>query len=382
MRHPFDGIIIPEMDSQAPPPGEPAETLGRSGTSPSRRSVLRWLLALPASVVGLAFAGRATAADQPGLKPPPDPIPPKPTPHRIYFIVPKDAKTFDARRRKELGIMGKYLDGWPGRKEFERTEGFSAWLTPAEAAKIASQPDVLKVHQLQPEDVVVVGRPRKGFITLRVALTPNNWPVGPDQGTYLSTRALTDEWSKQFARFRNVKVTSLPATSDVFISFSGVIRKEVITALKANPQVSYMEWVAAATTFAMGEEGDRPQPTTLALGEEGGRVTTQALGEEGGYPPTTQRLGEEGGYPPTTQRFGEEGDYPPTTHRFGEEGSYPPTTQRLGEEGGVQPTTLAIGEEGGPRPTTLAVGEEGGIRPPGRPSPPGQVTTQALGEEG
>lgn len=35
--------------------------------------------------------------------------------------------------------------------------------------------------------------------------------------------------------------------------------------------------------------------TTLALGEEGGEVTTLALGEEGGGVVTTQALGEEGG---------------------------------------------------------------------------------------
>jgi hypothetical protein len=54
------------------------------------------------------------------------------------------------------------------------------------------------------------------------------------------------------------------------------------------------------TTQALGEEGG--EVTTLAVGEEGGGVTTQALGEEGGVirppkPPfaTTRALGEEGG---------------------------------------------------------------------------------------
>jgi len=39
------------------------------------------------------------------------------------------------------------------------------------------------------------------------------------------------------------------------------------------------------------------------------------------------------------------------------------TTQAVGEEGGFPlPTTMAVGEEGGfPLPTTLAVGEEGGF---------------------
>ena len=35
------------------------------------------------------------------------------------------------------------------------------------------------------------------------------------------------------------------------------------------------------TTQAVGEEGGEIIITTLALGEEGGTVTTQALGEEG-----------------------------------------------------------------------------------------------------
>jgi hypothetical protein len=53
------------------------------------------------------------------------------------------------------------------------------------------------------------------------------------------------------------------------------------------------------------------------------------------------------------------------------------TTQALGEEGG-EVTTLAVGEEGG-EVTTFAVGEEGGFNP--GPKPP-IATTLALGEEG
>ena len=63
------------------------------------------------------------------------------------------------------------------------------------------------------------------------------------------------------------------------------------------------------TTLALGEEGG--EVTTLALGEEGGEVTTLALGEEGGGF-TTRAFFEEGGCsiePPiaTTLALGEEG---------------------------------------------------------------------------
>jgi hypothetical protein len=44
-------------------------------------------------------------------------------------------------------------------------------------------------------------------------------------------------------------------------------------------------------------QGGQPKVTTLAVGEEGGTLTTLALGEECGGPPhvTTLSLGEEGG---------------------------------------------------------------------------------------
>lgn len=48
-----------------------------------------------------------------------------------------------------------------------------------------------------------------------------------------------------------------------------------------------------------------------------------------------------------------------TTLAVGEEGGGPITTLAIGEEGGGVVTTLALGEEG-PTVTTLAVGEEGG----------------------
>lgn len=95
----------------------------------------------------------------------------------------------------------------------------------------------------------------------------------------------------------------------------------------------------------------RPSPgrvTTYAVGEEGGggggRVTTYAVGEEGGGGRvTTYAVGEEGGG-----------------------GGGRVTTYAVGEEGGGRPpgqvTTFAVGEEGGGRVTTRALGEEGGGR--------------------
>lgn len=83
--------------------------------------------------------------------------------------------------------------------------------------------------------------------------------------------------------------------------------------------------------------------TTQALGEEGGRVTTYALGEEGGRT-TTYALGEEGGWRPRRR---------PTTYVVGEEsGSVSPELPPLPPIPPVPPvprvpTTLALGEEGG-----------------------------------
>jgi hypothetical protein len=113
----------------------------------------------------------------------------------------------------------------------------------------------------------------------------------------------------------------------------------------------------------------RRRVTTMALGEEGGRATTFALGEEGGRRVTTFALGEEGGRV--------------TTFALGEEGGLPPP--RL-----PRPTTFALGEEGG----RVAPPEDDAGLPPLPPIPPvppvptlafaeeGSVTTYALGEEG
>lgn len=63
------------------------------------------------------------------------------------------------------------------------------------------------------------------------------------------------------------------------------------------------------TTMALGEEGG--QATTMALGEEGGEVTTMAIGEEGGDL-TTTAIGEESGFGETGHAAGFQGP-PPTS---------------------------------------------------------------------
>lgn len=106
------------------------------------------------------------------------------------------------------------------------------------------------------------------------------------------------------------------------------------------------------------------------------KLTTMALGEEGGAKYTTQAIGEEGGDTLVTLAGGESGDTTETTKTIGEEGGDSATTKAVGEEGGSHYTTMALGEEGGSSAdiTTKAVGEEGGGS--------ADITTKAMGEEG
>ena len=98
---------------------------------------------------------------------------------------------------------------------------------------------------------------------------------------------------------------------------------------------AFFGWAAAMLGGAAAFLSARPAQARRRKG----RVTTQALGEEGGGRPTTKAIGEEGG------------------------GGKPgPSTRMRGEEGGGTATTLAVGEEGGTA-TTLAIGEEGGPWP-------------------
>ena len=232
-----------------------------------------------------------------------------------------------------MHVQGGKFNGIPANADLRDLPGYQAWLTPEQAEHVGRQADVALVHEIGPDDVTVDGVPLEGRTTLEASLAPNGWTVRPDAKTYASAKTLAEQWSSQFARFRNLSFQARLSQRGVYIKFgTGPIPAAALDAIKAHPQVYRMTWPGKATT--------------RALGEEGGEVTTFALGEEGNYPPTTYRFGEEGGEV-TTYALGEEGTYPPTTTRFGEEGTYPPTTQAMGEEGGTQPTTRAFGEEGG-----------------------------------
>jgi hypothetical protein len=138
--------------------------------------------------------------------------------------------------------------------------------------------------------------------------------------------------------------------------------------------------LAQQTTGQRDRGSDTHAAQDRNLRREDNRVTTQALGEEGGG------YGGDGRY--TTQALGEEGG------RSGD-GRY--TTYALGEEGAGQPGWPGPPRRG--RYTTMALGEEGAWMPdpryrppyfyrppyyyrPPRSRPGDRYTTQALGEEG
>ena len=132
--------------------------------------------------------------------------------------------------------------------------------------------------------------------------------------------------------------------------------------------------------FHDSEPAPRPLPppgrmTTMAMGEEGGRATSGAMGEEGGRR-MTGGIGEDTmrGKPPirsdvTSAAVGEEDgpvDPPPPAS----------VTLAIGEEDRKKPKPPAAGEDFG-TVTSLALGEEEKRRdPPAHP-----ITTKALGEE-
>jgi len=357
MRHPFDGIIVPQTEScdatqsSLPKIQAPAVLSERQ----SRRAMLAALAAGGAALTGLP-TNRAAAAEA-------DEKPANASSggHALYFVVPKDMRRFSPERRKQLNILGSYMSGFRARPALRNERGFQAWLTEEEARRIATAADVKAVHKMGAKDTLIVGQPHAKTKMLSVILAPNGWRKKPSAKTYESTDQLVRSWGDAFKKYKDVAVRSVGSDRFVYVSFGGKVRDDVLEAIKSHPQVYYASWVNA-------------RATTLAVGEEGGRVTTQALGEEGD---TTKRLGEEGG---TTKRVGEEGGV--TTKALGAEGKRPkPTTPAVGEEGKRPPkvTTKRLGEEG--TKTTLALGEEGGKKPP-RKTPPGRATTLALGEEG
>jgi hypothetical protein len=349
MQHPFDGIIIPEI--QVP---ESTNTGGMPIAEPapadaSRRSVLRWLLAVAAGVFGLY--GKLARAATPEAKKSAPPT----QKYLLFYVVPKDMGKFTSQRRKELDVLGNQQTGLPGAKELAHTEGFLAWLTSEEADKLRTQSDINILHEIKPEEKSNATGPKTGPTALVVSLVPNEWSPRPKAGTYTGVAGLAKQWASEFAQYKNVKVSVMEQDSKIILNFgAGEIPEKVLDVVKANPQVPSLQWQQSATTLAIGEEGSA---TTQQAREEGGgspgTPTTRAVGEEGGQP-TTLAVGEEGGGM-TTMALGEEGTVrPPLTAAPREEGRPPPGTI----------TTNIAGEEGGrsspPKPTTLMVGEEGG----------------------
>lgn len=310
MQHPFAGIIVPrktEIESKLP----------------ARRSLIKgFLLSLPVISAAGGIGTRLFAADRPG-QPEADDLARLAT-HRLYLVVPRDARRFNDRRRRELGVLGPFVRDLQG--DLKDKSGWLTWASPADAAKLAEAAEIEAVTPISPDDKPnPQGRPDRRAKTLIAMLAPNMWQEKPAAETYADSKRVAEDLAKLLSEQK----VDVAASNDLFLTVrlaDLAAADAVVTELKQHPQVASLEWDAVATTLALGEEG-------------GNRVTTQALGEEGNPPR--------------------------------------PSTKRLGEEGGGRPTTDAIGEEGGrpPRATTFAVGEEGG-------QPPQRVTTFALGEEG
>jgi hypothetical protein len=110
---------------------------------------------------------------------------------------------------------------------------------------------------------------------------------------------------------------------------------------------------AAAGLLGLNASAGEQRVTTLALGEEGG-PTTGALGEEGGPGAGMKAL--------TTEPFGEEAGKVTSRPAPGlEDGGPGAITQAVNEDGG--PLTTGLRENGGV--VTDALGEDGGFRPGG-----------------
>jgi hypothetical protein len=361
MRHPFDGIIVPRQLNE----------------QPSRREAL----VIIASASAASLVGTVAQAEGPtdiaikkdgALASPPAGVA-KDQKYHLYYVVPKEVRLFDARRRMDLNIRGELLPGLALHKDLGDKQGFLGWLDKAEAEKAKAAEDVALVHEMTPSDVMVQGTaPAKGVATLRVFAAPLGWRNPPAADTYLNLKQLGDLWTSQLAMKDGVTVIANDKVRQPFIQFKeGKVADDVLATIKSQPQVYAVQWLtpAAESTRALREEGGgvvttdalrEEAATTLALGEEGGVPSTRALGEEGGV--TTERADEEGGGI-TTFAVGEEGG---STERLGEEGGV--STRGRGEEGGA--STRALGEEGGGI-STEALGEEGG-----------GVSTKAIGEEG
>lgn len=140
---------------------------------------------------------------------------------------------------------------------------------------------------------------------------------------------------------------------------------------------------AAMTLFKASSYATAQVGSSVA---EPGKVTTQALGEEGSGYPSPNYPGPSDpspGYPPS--------NYPSPSYpwpSYPSSPSGPVTTQALGEEGACCPPPPYRYPRG--QPTTYALGEEGSryyrlprdYYRPRSSTRPGTVTTFALGEEG
>ncbi len=374
MLHPFAGIVPPGQDSTV------AQTTTAQPALPSRRVAL----GVMAGVATAATTGNLHAAEPAAEQ---TPQAQRKDGYALYFVEPRELRTFTQPQRAALGVNGPYRGRWPEKHPLQDKRGYLAWLNTAQAAKVKAFAGVADVIPFTVDHVVeyVPRVPAQGVLS--VFASPNSWRALPPKGTYSPLSDLVKVWDAA----GNATFSIDARTKVVKVQFPKGVEQGVIDTIKRSGQVHAISWnvempntqtlleEGGATTKAVGEEGG---PTTLALGEEGGPgpstralgeeggATTKAVGEEGGPKPTTRAVGEEGG--PTTLALGEEGGPVPTTKAVGEEGGPKPSTRALGEEGGPKPTTQALGEEGGPKPSTRALGEEGG----------GKITTFALGEEG
>lgn len=318
MRHPFAGILV------------------ANDLSPSRREVLK-SLAAAGLVAGGLLASPAPAQDDGADEEGADEETADRDDYAAWWIVPKDFRKFDAKRRAELGVHGPYFTGDQASKPMKGRGGFLAWLTAEQADKIKAAEGVGDVHKLEAADKPSPQDERKGATELLVHVIPGDFKEKPPKGSYQPVAALVVSWREKFSDGADIRDSQIKFELDS--GNRGVVvnlgakepPKEMLEALKEHPQVTLIEWNRPVSTLALGEEGG-PAPTTKRLGEEGGPgPTTLALGEEGG--PTTEAIGEEGG--PTTLGRGEEGGPIPL-----------PSSRARGEEGGV--STKALGEEGGP----------------------------------
>jgi hypothetical protein len=247
MRHPFDGIIT----------AAPRCVL----TSPNRRSVLRWLAVAPASLVAVLTGGYRAAADPPDAEQPESDAADQAKRERVkqyrsFFVVPREMRHFDAARREELGVAGEYRTGWQSRPDLKRTRGYLTWMTAEQAERIRGNPDILAVHELQPGDTMVKGKPAAGPTELIVSLCPNGLRQKPNGGTYLTSDELVETWSTDFAQFGDVEVFSGMKANKVYVWIkSGEVPEQLLAALKADAQVYHLFFSGRPTTMMFGEEG-------------------------------------------------------------------------------------------------------------------------------